>query len=149
MEKIKEIINKILGKPSDSSDSSDKSGFTLVELLIVIAVIGILAAALLVAIDPIDKINAANDSSAQKDLAGVASALEAYAVTNNGVYPTTLAELVTNGDLRSVPDDITWSGGVLSVTLTSKKNMADGPVFKYETTSGKKCLVATAGTACP
>ena len=147
MEKIKEIINKILGKPSDSSDSS--SGFTLVELLIVIAVIGILAAALLVAIDPIDKIRAANDSNKIQDLAGVASALEAYAVTNDAVYPTNLSELVTNGDLRAVPSTVSWSGAVASVLLESKKNVTDGPYFIYNTGSGKKCLSSSATGSCP
>ena len=105
MEKIKEIINKILGKPSgsDSSDSSSSSssGFTLIELLIVIAVIGILAAALLVAIDPIDKVNAGNDSKVLNDIRSIHdAALREY--TNTNALPATVAGL-DDGELKTVP----------------------------------------------
>ena len=101
MEKIKEIINKILGKGNDSS-SSDSSGFTLIELLIVIAVIGILAAALLVAIDPIDKIRAGNDTKVVNDVRSIYDAANReYTVSFE--LPADLTTLETSDELKGVP----------------------------------------------
>lgn len=80
-----------------------KKGFTLIELLVVIAVLAVLAAGVFVAIDPIDKINAANDAKVQNDIGQIAQAMEAYAVSNNGVYATALSVLQTSGDLKVVP----------------------------------------------
>lgn len=90
--------------------------FTLIELLVVIAVLGVLAAGVLIAIDPVDKINSANDAKAQTDVATLANAAEAYAVSNNNFYPGdsitaaaastyagTTVELVAAGELKIAP----------------------------------------------
>ena len=144
-------------------------GFTLIELLIVIAILGVLAAGILVAIDPVDKINAANDSKVQNDISGAGRASEAYAITHNGFYPATLAELVTSGELKRVPVAPQGYNAYILITLPSpctsgqncldiaiggqlksKKNTSVGTtVWRYESSTGKSCAVATAATACP
>lgn len=103
MDKIKEIIEKLLGKGNDSS--SENSGFTLVELLIVIAVIGLLAAALLVAIDPIDKIKQGRDTKVINDVRSIYDgAIRMY--TQQGDFPadSDIQAIVDAGELKNVPE---------------------------------------------
>lgn len=77
-------------------------GFTLIELLIVIGIIGVLAALVLVSIDPIDRTNAANDSKVQRDINTLARAMEAYAVTHDGLYPLDgQTGLIAAGELKT------------------------------------------------
>lgn len=111
-----------------------------------------------VGIDPIDKINAANDSKVQSDIAKIATAMEGYAVVNNGTYAATQAILVTSGDLKgaiSAPTgycggSYTVTGGasgVVSCQLKSKKYTAT-PFWVWCSSSGKSG--ATTGAAvCP
>ncbi len=155
-----------------NSQLSICKGFTLIELLIVIAVLGVLSAGVLVAIDPVDKINAANDSNVQTDIATIANAAAAYAVSHNGFYADgPLAEamvtLVAQGELKlaiaartgytytysSLPDDactagVTCTNVIVTSTLRAKKYTAT-PFQRYESSTGKTCQVATAATACP
>lgn len=138
-----------------------KKGFTLIELLIVIAILGILAAATLAILDPIDKINAGNDSKVESDITNIAKGAEAYAAANNGLYPSAITELVTSGDLRSVPTApgnytaYQWSGGgatpfIIYGQLKSKKFTTAGNVyFKYTSVSGKSCPSSSNTTPCP
>ena len=144
-----------------------RKGFTLIELLIVVAVLGILAAIVLTAIDPVDKINTANDAKVSRDMASIASAAEAYAASNNGVYPT-LAQLTSSGEMRSIPQPPSGylgancaanygypSGATAPVSFTlvcaqKAKRLGTTMEFRrYESTTGKMCNVATATTACP
>lgn len=144
-------------------------GFTLIELLIVIAILGILAAGILVAVDPVDKISAANDAKVQNDVSGAGRASEAYATAHNGFYPSALSDLVTAGELKRAPaapsgynayvvvnvpagctagttcTNIEISGQLKSKRFTS----VNTPFWRYESSTGKSCAVATAGTACP
>lgn len=154
MKKLIDAIKKALGMDKKSSDTSS-SGFTLIELLVVIAVIGVLAAAVLIAIDPIDRLNAARDSRVQQDVASLAKGMEQYAVQNDGTYPTNYNDLVTGGQMKSIPQDpytnanYTLSGGaagpiVISGTLRSKKYTAT-PVWKYTGVNGKSCATTTTG----
>lgn len=142
-------------------------GFTLIELLIVIAILGILAAGILVAIDPVDKISAANDSKVQNDVSGAGRASEAYSTAHNGFYPAALPDLVTVGELKRVPvapagystyavvnTPAGCSAGTTctAITITSQlkaKRYTTTPFWRYESSTGKSCAVATAGTACP
>ena len=142
-------------------------GFTLIELLIVIAILGVLAAGVLVAIDPVDKIRAGNDAKVQNDVSGAGRASEAYATTHNGFYPAALADLVSSGELKRVPTapsgysayavvntPVGCSAGTTctAITVTSQlksKNYTTAPFWRYESSTGKSCAVATAGTACP
>lgn len=142
-------------------------GFTLIELLIVIAILGILAAGILVAIDPVDKISAANDSKVQNDVSGAGRASEAYATVHNGFYPAALPDLVTAGELKRAPvapdgystyavvntpagcsAGTTCTAIIITSQLKAKRYTAT-PLWRYESSTGKSCAVATAGTACP
>jgi prepilin-type N-terminal cleavage/methylation domain-containing protein len=133
-------------------------GFTLIELLIVIVILGILAAATLTVLDPVDKIFAGNDSKVQSDITNIAKAAEAFAVTNNGTYPTGLATLVASGDMKSTPaapggySAYNYAGTatsfIISGQLRSKKYAAT-PFFKYTSNTGKACAAAAATGDCP
>jgi len=148
---------------------SSTKGFTLIELLIVIAILGVLAAGILVAIDPVDKVRQANDSRVQNDVSAIGRASESYATTHNGLYPWQSQELFDSGELKRVPTspyggnygyvvpgtctvygDTDCTSVVASGTLSSKRFTSAGtPVWRYETSTGKSCAVATAVTACP
>ena len=148
-------------------------GFTLIELLVVIAVIAVLAAGILVLIDPVDKINQANDAKVQNDVSAMGRAAEAYAVLHNGLYPSTLKDLVDAGELKRLlvhPDrassyKLITSGYctegqdcVFPVITGALKSKRFGPAdsatgvtgfWRYEFPTGKSCAVAAAVTACP
>jgi len=136
-----------------------RSGFTLIELLIVIAVLGVLAAVTVMGIDPIDKINAANDTKIQRDTNALSTAMEAYAVANNGVYAADQAILVTSGDLKTTLtaptgySAYTVSGGATGKAysqLKSKKYVnANTPNWVWCSASGKAGATANPAGTCP
>ena len=66
--------------------NKNKNGFTLVELLVVIAIIGILAALGFYSFTTAQK--KARDVQRKNDLKELKQALEAYAGSNNGLYPS-------------------------------------------------------------
>lgn len=80
----------------------NKNAFTLIELLVVIAVLGILAGGVLVAISPLKRINQANDAKVKSDIGQIAQSSQAYFIQNLS-YPRTVAQLVTNRDLKVAP----------------------------------------------
>ncbi len=150
-----------------------QQGFTLIELLVVIAVLGVLAAGVLVGIDPVDRINSGNDSRVQNDVGTMGRASEAYAASNNGLYPPTSGALVTNGDLKVVPtkpsgyvdyvytvlptgcDNLTQATNCAQVwvygQLKSKK-FGTGSYWRYGSDNGKSCKVTSSSdvtTVCP
>ena len=147
-----------------------QAGFTLVELLVVIAVLGILSVGLIVTINPIDKLNSASDSRVLGDIGALARASESYATARNGFYPSSIASLVTAGELKvaptapsgyaytytALPAACTAGTTCTSITITAplKSNKYTvgppiAPFVRYESATGKQCQVATAATACP
>lgn len=80
------------------------SGFTLIELLIVIAVIGVLAAVILVVINPLEQLSRGRDAGRINSVTQLGNAMQAYAVTQGGTFPTAAATwmstLVTAGEIK-------------------------------------------------
>ena len=147
-----------------------KKGFTLIELLVTIAIVAVIAAAVLVAINPQDKIYSANDSKVQSDVSAIATAASTYATANNGFYPATIGNLVpgeltvqptapggyTAYALAALPAACTAGTTCTSVVVTGqvKSSRLNGTTgltqyWRYESTTNKSCVVATAATACP
>ncbi len=62
-----------------------KRAFTLIELLVTIAVLAIVASGVVAIIDPQDKVRQANDAKIQSDIGQLATALQAYATSHDGV----------------------------------------------------------------
>ncbi len=147
------------------------AGFTLIELLIVIAILGILGVAVLVGINPVDKIRAANDAKVINDIGTIAGATESYAATHDGIYPDSITELVTSGELKTEPippsgynqpsnkynfvqvpnpcSTTTCEGAIIWMNLKSLKYKSN-PKHVYDSQTGKTCDVAKdAAESCP
>src|SRR6185436_4911938 len=94
--------------------TSHSRGFTLIELLVVIAIIGILSSVVLASLNSARK--KGRDARRISDVKQIQLALEVYYDTNQsypaggGAASTTLATLVTNNFISSVPQDPTNSG---------------------------------------
>lgn len=132
---MKSLINK------------SNKGFTLIELLVVIGILSILVVGLMVAINPQDKLNAARDSRIISDMGAVSRASEAYATSNNGFYPATVANLVPS-ELKVAPStSASWTvtntpaGCTAGSTCTAIAFVAPLTSNKYITQSG--CTAAT------
>jgi general secretion pathway protein G len=78
------------------------SGFSLLELIVVMAVLGILVAYALPAYQ--DATLRAREAVLKEDLQRMRDSLEQY-LTDKGVYPEVLDDLVRDGYLRSLPVD--------------------------------------------
>lgn len=78
------------------------SGFTLIELLVVIAIIGLLASIILASLSTAQR--KGRDARRVQDIQDIVEALQLYS-SKNGHYPATLAGLVSDGDMSSVPTD--------------------------------------------
>lgn len=106
-----------------------KKGFTLIELLVVIAVIGILAAVVVVAIDPAKKLGQSRDASRKTGIGQIVTALVSY-YTQKTSYTAALADLVTQGELKTLP--VGPTGAAFSYAVTPAGC----------TTAGKDCTAA-------
>ena len=88
-------------------------GFSLLELIVVMAIIGILVVYALPAYQ--DSTLRAKEAVLKEDLQHMRNAVEEY-LTDRGVYPETLDDLVAEGYLRQVPvDPITGSADTWEV----------------------------------
>ncbi len=129
-------------------------GFTLIELLVVIAIIGILSSVILTSLNSARA--KANDSRRFSDLREVQKALENYASSNNGVYPSTgsawntqctyagmttvtsasalIPGLVASGAISAIPVDPDMNAGAGTCCYAYKSNGTD-----YKFIAGLSC----------
>lgn len=156
-----------------------KKGFTLIELLIVIAILGVLAVVVLVAINPVQQLARGRDSGRMSSIAQIGHAVEAFYVSHDATYPTSLTELSNAGEISTIPSEVTNATGNGVCTgapdngwclLTGTNNFVvytkleadtnedaggcsdDGAYFVYSSTSGNSCIncaVPAATFSCP
>ena len=96
-----------------------KRGFTLIEILIVVVILGILAAIIVPQFT--DAAQEAGASSARSQLQSLRSQIELHRVQNNGAAPADMAELVTDGYIRSEP---AWPAGFTATYATGDLTLA-------------------------
>ena len=137
-----------------------KRGFTLIELLVVIGVMAVIAAGVVALINPQDKLLQASDAKVQNDIGQMASSLQSSAAQNSsGFYPAALGDLVTNGELISLPVQpngyAAWTytgGGTATVTLCGQlrsRKYATTPTWLWCSNPGRIGAVASCAAACP
>jgi prepilin-type N-terminal cleavage/methylation domain-containing protein len=100
------------------TNKQDK-GFTLVELLIVIVILGILATVTVFAVRGITQRSQKN--ACDVELRALDTAVEAYYVDNDQVFPSSLAELQSGGYIKDTPDPTKWTvsgGGANELVVT-------------------------------
>lgn len=101
----------------------DEAGFTLVELLVVMLILGILAAIAIPAF--FSQRDKGYDADAKADARSVQTALETYAIDNDGAYTGADQSALSaiEGTINSIPAadlTITVGANTYSVTLDSK-----------------------------
>jgi prepilin-type N-terminal cleavage/methylation domain-containing protein len=127
---------------SQSVGDQDDKGFTLIEILIAIVLVGILSAVAVVGISNLVSKGTTSACGASNDAAKAASAVY---FTNANAYPTTMAAMVTGGQL-TLPSGMS-TNAVVSVAPATPTGAAIG----MQTTGGPWYLTMTAGvgTAAP
>jgi general secretion pathway protein G len=122
-------------------------GFTMIELIVVLAIIMVLTSVALVQYR--QSVVAAREAVLRSDLHLMRDAIDQY-YADKGAYPASLDTLVSEGYLRSIPDDPFVSGrkdnwvttpsepdpnnptaatGIYDVKLASDKNALDGSKY--------------------
>lgn len=67
--------------------NTNKRGFTLLEILLIIGIIATLVLVVIVALDPVKRFEDARNSRRLSDIQNILSAVQQYAVDNDGVIP--------------------------------------------------------------
>lgn len=99
-----------------------KKGFTLIELLVVIAIIGILAALTLSSFGTARA--KARDTVRKSDFSQLRTALEQYAASGTGTYPSATAPEIWDGDDTAYPAQMAslQTAGYLSALIKPPTN---------------------------
>lgn len=101
-------------------ENKQDKGFTLVELLIVIVILGILATVTVFAVRGITETS--QENACDVELRALETAVEAYYVDNDQVFPTSLADLESGGYVKTTPDADVWDatgGGGSELVVTA------------------------------
>lgn len=96
----------------------NEKGFTLIELLIVIVILGILAGIVVFSVQFIQ--SRGQTAACQTDVKQLQSAAEAY-YAQHSAYPPLDTDMVTDGELHSLPDpaEVKYTvGGATGYTIT-------------------------------
>lgn len=114
------ISNRFLGDGA--------TGFTLIELLIVMAILGVLAVVVLVAINPVQQLARTRDAGRKSAVTQLGHAMEAYYTARGGTYvdetttPAWITQLVSAGEMSSVPSAIAYTAGSATACTTNAEN---------------------------
>ncbi len=79
--------------PYQRRSAAGRSGFSLAELMVVIVILGLIAT--IVVPNLLDRLTFAQKKKAIMDISAIESAVDTYAIVNNGRYPESLEILVT------------------------------------------------------
>ncbi len=127
-----------------------KRGFTLIELLVVIAIIGILSSIVLASLNSARL--KSRDARRLADIKQLQLALALYYDSNSSAYPTTLAPLVTQGDIPVLPTDPVTHSNYVYAALGSGATCSSYHIGAVLEDSTNQALTndadAAAGTSC-
>lgn len=122
-----------------------------------IAILGILAAILLLTVNPAKRQNQAQDAARKSDVGQIVTALQAYHQVNNK-YPARLDELISSGDLKTLPKDpqdgtyvYSTSRDMLSVTIYAnlEAGQAGFSIWCWTSETGRASEVRSASECKP
>ena len=91
-----------ISRTQEANRPGERNGFTLIELLVVISMISILAAMGMVQYK--NSITRTKEVTLKHDLFQMRDAIDQY-YADKGKYPASLDALVTDGYIRSIPED--------------------------------------------
>jgi prepilin-type N-terminal cleavage/methylation domain-containing protein len=129
------MLQQIRAKRAHNQD-----GFTLIELLIAIVVVGVLAAVVIIGVGSVQDKGEKSACTVSQD--AVQAAQIVHFANNNGVYPTTFAQMKTAGELA-----LSGSTTIIDVAPgTGNGIQGNGWSFSIASGGGAGPLVLT---ACP